>query len=59
MILKHSEYDEFSIPEKYLKMSTEELHREKKRMFAAITPTPSKTKDVVVATKNRTVTFHF
>ena len=58
-MLKYSEHDEFSIPEKYLKMSTEELHKEKERMFAAITPTPSKTKDVVVATKNRTVTFYF
>ena len=58
-MLKYSEYDEFSVPGKYLKMSTEELHREKERMFAAVTPIPSKTKDVVVATKNRTVTFLF
>lgn len=55
----YREYDQLKIPEKYLKMSAAELHKEKDRVFANLSPITEKTKKSVITTKQKTITFKF
>lgn len=55
----YREYDQLKIPEKYLKMSSVELQKEKERVFATLSPVTSRQKKNVITTKTKTITFKF
>lgn len=53
----YREYDQLKIPEKYLKMSSAELRKEKERVFANLSSPVVKPKKSIVETKKNTITF--
>ena len=55
----HREYDKLVIPEKYTKMSAEQLRMEKERVFANLPPVSLRRKKSVIEMKTRTITFKF